>query len=134
MRLTVASKLENIVPLTDFVNERLEEMGCSRRTRMQIDIALDEIFSNICNYAYGEDVGHATVYVDELPEENSVRIEIEDGGAPFDPLAHEDPDISLGLHERGVGGLGILMVKKTMDDVRYEYRDGRNILTVIKSL
>lgn len=134
MHLTLESRIENIEPLTEFVNGCLVTMGCSMRAQTQIDIALDELFSNICRYAYGDKVGYATVRVEELPDQNAVRIILEDGGAPFDPLGHEDPDVSLGIHEREIGGLGIFMVKKIMNHLRYEYKDGKNILTVIKSL
>ena len=134
MCLRVEARLENIDCLTDFVNARLDAMGCSRRARTQIDVALDELFSNICRYAYGDEVGHATVVVSEVPELGAARITLKDSGVPFDPLAHDDPDVSLGIHERGIGGLGILMVKKSMNDVQYEYRDGLNVLTVVKSL
>ncbi len=134
MHLTLEARIENIEPLTEFVNDQLRRMGCSERARMQIDVALDEIFSNICRYAYGNAVGPATVRVKELPEQDAVSITLEDGGIPFDPLAKSDPDVSLGIHERSVGGLGIFMVKNIMNDVRYEHRDGLNVLTVIKSL
>ena len=134
MDLTIEAKVENIEPLTDFVNSQLEAMGCSLRAQSQIDIALDELFSNICHYAYGGKTGHATVSVEELPEENAVQITIKDYGIPFDPLAHDDPDVSLGIHERTIGGLGIFLVKKTMNDLRYEYRDGCNVITVVKTL
>ncbi len=134
MHLTVEAKIANIVSVTEFVNKRLQSMGCSRRALTQIDVALDELFSNVCRYAYPGDVGSVTIHVKELPEENAVSITLEDAGMPFDPLSRKDPDITLGLHERGIGGLGIFMVKKTMNDVRYEYRDGLNVLTVTKTL
>lgn len=134
MHLTVETKVANIEVVTEFVNKRLEEMGCSRRAKAQIDIALDELFSNICHYAYGDKSGQATIRVEEVPEQNAVSITLEDDGIPFDPLAHNDPDISLGIHEREIGGLGIFIVKNTMNDVRYEYRDGLNVLTVTKTL
>lgn len=134
MELRLKAVIENVDLLTDFVNEQLEGMDCSRRAMTQIDIALDELFSNVCNYAYGEGEGHVTVYVDETEDGKSARITLADAGIPFDPLAQDDPDVTLGLHDRAIGGLGIFMVKRTMDDVSYEYRDGLNMLTVIKAL
>lgn len=134
MHLTVEAKVENIESVTEFVNSCLRKMGCTKRTQTQIDVALDELFSNICHYAYGDEVGYATVRVYEIDDGNEVAISLEDSGTPFNPLAHDDPDVSLGIIERKIGGLGIFMVKKIMNDVQYEYRDGRNILTVSKSL
>ncbi|MBO7673476.1 MAG: ATP-binding protein [Atopobiaceae bacterium] len=134
MDLCVEAIIANVDMVTDFVNEQVKRMGGSRRAIAQIDVALDEIFSNICNYAYGNDVGDVTVRVCDVADQNSICITLEDKGIPFDPLSREDPDTSLGLHERGIGGLGIYMAKQIMDDVRYEHRDGFNMLTVVKSL
>lgn len=134
MHLTVEANIENIETVTDFVNDQLKLMGCSKRAMRQIDVALDELFSNVCNYAYGSETGHATIKVKELPESNSVQITLEDTGIPFDPLSHDDPDVSKRLEDRAIGGLGILMVKRTMNKVHYEYSKGVNTLTVVKTL
>ena len=134
MKLKLKAEIENVDLLTDFVNEQLEGMDCSMKAMTQIDIALDELFSNVCHYAYKDGIGSVTVYVEEILENNSVRITLEDAGVPFDPLAREDPDISASLQDRAIGGLGIFMVKRTMDDVSYEYKDGLNMLTVTKTL
>ena len=134
MELCIEAKVINVDKVTDFVNDRLKSMGCSKRSLLQIDVALDELFSNICHYAYGDAVGNVLVSVKELEGSDSVQITLADQGTPFDPLAVKDPDVTLKLHERAIGGLGIFMVKRTMDDVQYEYRDGKNILTVVKSL
>ena len=134
MNLRLKAEIENVDLLTDFVNEQLEGMDCSMKAMTQIDIALDELFSNVCHYAYGDGVGFVTVYVEELADENSVRITLADAGIPFDPLAHEDPDVSLSIKDRAIGGLGIFMVKRTMYDVSYEYKNGLNMLTVTKTL
>jgi anti-sigma regulatory factor (Ser/Thr protein kinase) len=134
MKFRVKAELENVDIVTDFVNEQLEGMDCSMRSVIQIDIALDELFSNVCHYAYGDGVGYATIYVDEHEDNGTVSITLEDEGIPFDPLEHEDPDVTLSIDEREIGGLGIFMVKRTMDDVLYEYRDGKNRITIVKSL
>jgi anti-sigma regulatory factor (Ser/Thr protein kinase) len=134
MHLTIEALVKNVDYVTEFVDELLEKMGCSRKSMTQINIALDELFSNICNYAYGDRVGNATIRLRKLEDKNAVELTLEDEGAPFDPLKVEEPDITLSLAERGIGGLGIFMVRKTMDDIRYAYENGRNILTIIKSL
>jgi anti-sigma regulatory factor (Ser/Thr protein kinase) len=134
MHLTIEALVKNVDYVTEFVDELLEKMGCSRKSMTQINIALDELFSNICNYAYGDRVGNATIRLRKLEDKNAVELTLEDEGAPFDPLKVEEPDVTLSLAERGIGGLGIFMVRKTMDDIRYAYENGRNILTIIKSL
>lgn len=134
MELKIEAKIENVDDLTTKVNECLEKMGCSMRSMTQIDIALDELFSNVCHYAYDGELGHVIVDVTEVQDGKAVQITLKDSGIPFDPLKHQDPDISKSIHERAIGGLGIFMVKRTMDDVLYEYRDGLNMLTVIKTL
>ena len=129
--LRLEAKIENINAVTDFVNEELEALDCPMKAQFQIDIALDELFSNIAQYAYGDGGGDAVVRV-EAAEAGGVWITFADWGTPYDPLSREDPDISLGLEEREIGGLGIFLVKKTMDDVRYEYADGQNIMRILK--
>ena len=132
--LKLAATLENIEVVTDFVNEQLEALDCPMKAQMQIDVAIDELFSNIAHYAYHPEVGDATVRLEVIEEPLAVVITFIDSGVPYDPLAKEDPDITLSAEERGIGGLGIFMVKKTMDEITYEYKDGQNILAIKKSL
>ena len=101
---------------------------------MQIDIAIDELFGNIAHYAYHPEVGNATVRVEVMEEPLAVIITFIDGGMPYDPLTTVDPDITLSAEERQIGGLGIYMVKKAMDEITYEYKDGKNILSIKKKL
>ena len=131
--LTVDATVENIATVTEFVNAQLEQSGCPPKIQMQIDIAIDELFGNIAHYAYDPDVGPATVRV-EVDEEPCVSNTFIDNGVPYDPLGKEDPDITLSAEERGIGGLGVYMVKKSMDDISYEYRDGQNILRIKKRI
>lgn len=132
--LTIDASLENIEKVTAFIDEQLESLGCPVKAQMQIDIAIDELFGNIAHYAYNPEVGPATVRVEVQEEPLSVVITFIDNGVPYDPLAREDPDTSLSAEEREIGGLGIYMVKKSMDEIAYEYKDGQNILTIKKSL
>ena len=133
-KLDILAKTENLDTVIDFVNRHLEGTDCPMKIQMQIDIAVEEIFVNIANYAYGSGEGPATVRVQTDAEKQMVDITFIDNGVPYDPLAKEDPDVTLSAAERQIGGLGILMVKKSMDDVIYEYRDGHNILTLKKGL
>ena len=130
--LTVDAAVENIEVVTDFVNEELEKLDCPLKARRQIDIAIDELFGNIARYAYSPDVGKATVRfsVEENPLE--VTITFIDNGIPFNPLEKSNPDTHLSAEERPIGGLGIFLVKKSMDMVEYEYKNGQNILKIKK--
>ncbi|MBQ0083647.1 MAG: ATP-binding protein [Clostridiales bacterium] len=132
--LNVEATIENIDTVTEFVNQQLEELDCPMKAQMQIDVAIDELFSNIAYYAYNPEIGRATVRVEVIEDPLAVNISFIDNGVPYDPLAKADPDITLSAEERGIGGLGIYMVKKTMDDVTYEYKDGQNILKIKKHL
>ena len=132
--LNIAATVENIEVVTDFVNEQLEALGCPMKAQMQIDIAIDELFGNIAQYAYNPDVGSATVRVEVMDEPLSVIITFIDGGIPYDPLQAADPNTSLPMEEREMGGLGIYIVKKSMDEISYEYKDGKNILSIKKKL
>ena len=104
------------------------------KAQTQIDIAIDELFSNIAHYAYNPEIGQATVRVEVIEDPLAVTITFIDNGVPYDPLAKSDPDTTLSAEEREIGGLGIYMVKKSMDDITYEYRDGQNILAIKKNL
>ena len=132
--LTIAALVENIDVVTGFVNEQLEALDCSVKAQTQIDIAIDELFGNIAHYAYNPDVGPATVRVKVTEEPLSVIITFIDGGVPYDPLIAADPDTTLSAEERAIGGLGIFMVKKIMDEIAYRYEGGKNILTIRKKI
>ena len=132
--LMVEAKTTNIKAVTDFVNEQLEALDCPMKAQMQIDIAIDELFGNIAHYAYNPEIGKATVRVEVIEDPLAVTITFIDNGVPYDPLAKADPDTTLSAEEREIGGLGIYMVKKSMDEITYEYKDGQNILTIKKNL
>lgn len=132
--ITIAAAVENIEAVTDFVNEQLEMLDCPMKVQMQIDIAIDELFGNIAHYAYAPDAGEATVRVEAADNPRSVVITFIDSGVPYDPLSSADPDISLSAEERTAGGLGIFMVRKSMDEMTYRYEDGKNILSIRKYL
>ena len=132
--LTIAATVENIEAVIDFVSEQLEALSCPVKAQMQIAVAIDELFGNIAQYAYKPDVGEATVRVEVIDTPLSVVITFIDGGVPFDPLAAAEPDTALSAEERPLGGLGIFMVKKTMDKITYRYENGRNILSIRKTL
>ena len=125
--LIVEAKTENMDTVQDFINEKIWD--CAMKTQNQIRIVVDEIFSNIARYAYHPEVGGAVV---RIAVGDDVIIEFEDSGTPYDPLAKEDPDISLSAQDREIGGLGLFMVKKLMDSVEYRREENRNILIIKK--
>lgn len=132
--LIMDATIENITQAIDFVNKELQAFACPERARVQIDIAIDELLSNIAHYAYHPDAGLAIIRVEVNKEPLSVVISFIDNGNPYDPLEKEDPDITLSMEERKIGGLGIYMVKKSMDEISYEYKDGQNILRIKKNI
>lgn len=132
--MTIPATVGNIEKVTAFVDEQLEQIDCPPKAQMQIDIAIDELFGNIAQYAYNPDIGPATVRVEVTQEPISVVITFIDHGVPYDPLKTAEPDITLSAEERTIGGLGIFMVKKTMDEITYEYKNGQNILRIRKDI
>lgn len=125
------SRLDEVIR---FVNDELEQHDLPMKAIMQIDIAVDEIFGNIANYAYAPDVGEAAVWVEVEQDPPCAVLRFIDRGRPFNPLQQKEPDVTLSLEERQIGGLGIYMVRKSMDEVAYAYEDGQNILTIRKRL
>ena len=132
--LTCPARVENIATVVDFVGGELDAVDCPMRPHLQIDVAIDELFTNISQYAYAPGTGEATVRFEYDPEARLVTLTFIDRGVPYNPLEHQDPDTSLPAEEREIGGLGIFLVKKTMDALRYEHRDGCNILYVEKKI
>lgn len=126
---------DQLGPVQDFIAEELGRCDCPPRVKFQIDVAVEEIFINIAHYAYHPgQAGTATIRCCVGGDPLQVTIQFLDNGKPFNPLEKEDADITLSAEERDIGGLGILMVKKSMDAVDYEYVDGKNILTIRKNL
>ena len=132
--LTIEAIPENVDKAIGFVDEILEENECGMKEQMAIDVAIDEIFANVAYYAYKPGTGDVTIRVDVTGDPAVAEITFIDGGVPYDPLAKRDPDTTLSVEERKIGGLGIYIVKKSMDAVNYEYKDGKNILTIKKNI
>lgn len=131
--LTLEANTDNLYKVLSFVDEQLESFSCPMKIQFQIDVAVEELFVNIAHYAYTPETGTATIRVKIEEDPLSASITFIDSGIPYNPLEKEDPDVTLSAEERGIGGLGIYMVKKSMDDMIYEYTDGQNILTIKKN-
>ena len=132
--MTLEATVGNIPIVTDFINTELEALECPMKAQIQIDIAVDELFGNIAQYAYDPLTGPATVRVEVDDDPMAVIITFIDHGKPYDPLAGKEPDITLNAEDREVGGLGVFLVKKTMDEITYEYKNGQNILKIRKNM
>ena len=130
--LTLKATVENLDRVIGFLEEQLETADCPMKAQMQITVSAEEIYVNIASYAYAPGTGEATVRVEFQSDPRAVRVTFLDGGVPFDPLKKADPDVTLSSEERGIGGLGIYMTKKAMDEMRYAYEDGKNVLTMVK--
>ena len=131
--LTVTTSLDQIKPVTDFVNAQLAGYGCAEEIRLELDVAIDEIFGNIIKYAYVPETGPVTIRTD-VEEPHCLVITFIDRGIPFNPLTRENPNLSQPLKDRSIGGLGLYIVKNIMDDISYRFEDGQNILTVRKNI
>ena len=130
----MSAKIENIGTMTEELNAWFEENDVSMKVILQMDVVLDEMLSNIAFYAYGDTPGDMTVEASMINDNKTLKLVFSDTGIAFDPLKKPDPDITLSAEERKIGGLGIFMVKKTMDHVSYERKDDTNIFTVEKNL
>ena len=131
-KIRVAATKENLETVTAFLDEILDEKDCPLKIRLQIDLALEEMYINIANYAYTPKTGEMELRVEFDEAERELTLVLIDSGIPYDPLAKKDPDVTLSAEKRKIGGLGIYLVKKTMDSMMYESRDGRNSVTMKK--
>ena len=129
-----AGQIADIPDVTAFIEEELEKLSCPMRIVMQIDVAIDEIYSNIVQYAYPKGPGPVTVRFGYQPDSGVAVLTFLDEGIPYNPVKTEDPDTTLSIEDRQIGGLGVYMVKKTMDNMTYEWMDGKNILHLYKKI
>ncbi len=126
--------LEDIPTLTQLAEEEFERIGCSMKITMQLNVAIDEIYSNIVKFAYPGSSGFVELSIHESKAPHTVSLTFTDSGVPYNPLTNAEPDTTLSAEERGIGGLGIYIVKKTMDEVAYRYENDKNIFTITKKL
>lgn len=131
-KLVVPAALERLRSVVGFVETAVKAAGCKKEDLDKILVSVDELFTNIAQYAYGEGGGECEIALEIADGVVSVRFT--DSGIPYNPLSKKDPDVTLTAEERDIGGLGIYMVKKSMDAMEYERRDGKNILTIRKKI
>jgi len=131
-QITVPATISSGHKVIAFVEKELALRECPTEAVNQINVAIDEIFSNIAKYAYKDSEGEATLTLEFDDDPRSVTLTFIDSGIPYNPLAKEDPDITLSAEERQIGGLGIYIVKNSMEEVKYRYEDGKNIISLTK--
>jgi anti-sigma regulatory factor (Ser/Thr protein kinase) len=129
-KIILPAKLENLKFMIKFIQEGAERQGFDKKESNQIQTASEEALVNIINYAYPDKEGNIEINYDASDNKRSV-IEIIDCGIPFDPLTLPKPDINASIEDRKIGGLGIYMMRKIMDEVNYKRKQGKNILTLI---
>lgn len=129
-----AAKDEALYDVLEFVEEELQKAGCPMKHMIATKIALEEVFVNVAHYAYDDSIGEVSFSIDFDSERRQMTFQMKDSGVPFNPLLRSDPDITMKIEERPIGGLGIFMMKQTMDDVNYSYIDGKNVLTMKKNI
>lgn len=125
---TFAASMETIPDIVGFVSETASAMGVHPKRVMHLELAVEEAAVNICSYAYEIPPGEVTIRISR--ETEVVRIELVDAGVPFDPLAADAPDIRSELENREVGGLGIFLIRRMLDEVHYSRSGDRNILSL----
>ena len=130
---TFSANLDALSEVVAFTESEIEKADCPMKTALSLTVAIEEMFVNVANYAYTNG-GTATLAIEHDREKNEILFRLTDSGIPFNPLAKPDPDITLPVEKRKIGGLGIFMMKKAMDEVFYANENGKNILTMIKKL
>lgn len=130
MEKTFKADVDELSNVMGWVEHELEDTDCSGKMRMQISVCVEEIFINIAQYAYESPGGEVSLEL--LNESGILLLRFSDSGRPFDPLSNQEPDIKMQAEERPIGGLGIHIVKKMMDEVNYSFENGKNILTMKK--
>ena len=126
----IDAKIENLHSVFDRLTEELKQLDCGDRTINQCKLCAEEIFMNVASYAYNPETGKVRITLEDVRNSDERRLvfTFSDKGTPYDPLSAKDPDINAELEDREIGGLGVFLVKSTMDDVSYKYTDGQNVL------
>ena len=133
-KLTVPAKIENLQKVFNFLNTQLNSVTYNMKSRLQLELSIEEAYVNISKYAYEYNEGNIEIlsHIDKDPIQ--ITVKLMDSGIPYNPLNNEDPNILANTEEKELGGLGILLIKKNVDNIRYEYLDGKNVLTIQKKL
>ena len=131
--ITLKASLDKLDEVISFVEQMLEELNCPMKFVVQMDVAVEEIFVNIAHYAYPDTEGDARIEAG-TSEDGLFYVSFSDSGVPYNPLKKPDPDVTLDAEDRPIGGLGIYMVKKSMDRLDYRYENGQNIFTIYKDI
>ena len=132
--LNIEAKTDNLISVLEFIDEELDRAGCDLKAKLQIDIAAEELFVNVSNYSYYPYTGDVSISIRIVGDPARAEITFIDSGMPYNPLERKDPDVGLSAEERQIGGLGVFMVKKSMDEISYEYKNGQNILKIKKHI
>ena len=131
---TFPAKVDALADVLGFAEETLEKYECPMKMQMAVCVAIEEVFVNVAHYAYGDGEGDVDFGIRYDEENQAFIFRMADQGVPFDPLETPEPDITLSAEDREIGGLGIFITRKTMDQVTYTYENGKNILTMMKKL
>ena len=132
--LVIEAVVDNLDAVNSFVHKYIEQFEVSKRTLMQLDLVVEEIFVNVASYAYAPDTGSVKILIEAKEEPHTVSLTFIDSGVPYNPLEKSDPDINLSVDDRQIGGLGIFLTKNLVDEISYKFVDGQNILQLTKSL
>ena len=134
--LEIDAVRDNLKTVFEFITDEIRSRTDDRKLIRQIKLCVEEIFLNITSYAYQPDTGSARIVIRIEGDPVPIRVFVSfmDSGHPFDPLSEGQPDLEAELEDRRVGGLGIFLVRNTVDEISYEYSDGQNILTFAKDI
>jgi anti-sigma regulatory factor (Ser/Thr protein kinase) len=133
-RIVVKAETERLTDVLGFVESTLAASGCPEKARLQLALAAEEAFVNIASYAYGDEGGEVDVSLSISGNPPSATLTFTDAGIPHDPLATPDPDTTLSAERRKIGGLGIYLMRRNVDDAQYRYENGYNVLTLVKAI
>lgn len=129
------AKVDELPNVISFIESELEKFEFSFKIITHFKLVVEELFVNVASYAYKDkNDGKCKISIDYNQEKKEVKLSMEDNGIRFNPLEKKDPDISLSVEDRPIGGLGILLVKKDMDNIEYKYEDNKNILILSKNV
>ncbi len=134
-KIVMPADFTNLSPGITPIVELLEQLEVDHKTIYKVELCLEELLANVASYAYPPDVeGDIEIHYEVVEDPRMIEITIIDKGRFFNPLETKDPDTTLSAEERNIGGLGVFIVKNTMDFIEYHRKDDKNILIIKKKI
>lgn len=131
--ITLSNRIDELTRISSFLKKCADQWGIPAPVTLSLNLVIEEAFTNVVQYAYSDNIDHA-IDLTIKKKDKELEITLIDDGKQYDPTEEKEPDINLSAKDRPIGGLGIFLIKKTMDNVSYYRKDNKNHLVMVKKV